>query len=154
MKTVAKAIEPAERQARFDHIQPHYLEALTLIERLHRRGVRVSLFVDAEEVPIRWAASTGADRIELYTEPFARAFEQDPGAGRRSFENYAASARLAHSLGLGINAGHDLDLANLVLFRTLPHLDEVSIGHAIMSRALFAGLSTVVREYLQVLGAV
>jgi pyridoxine 5-phosphate synthase len=123
-----------------------------VIERLHRHGTRVSLFVDAEEAPIRWAASTGADRIELYTEPFARAFEQGAEAGRRSFEIYAEAARLAHALGLGINAGHDLDLANLVLFRTLPHLDEVSIGHAIMSRALFVGLSAVVREYLQVLG--
>ena len=60
-------------------------------------------------------------------------------------------AALAHSLGLGINAGHDLDLENLVLFRDLPHLDEVSIGHAIVSRAIFVGLSTVVREYLDVL---
>jgi pyridoxine 5-phosphate synthase len=124
-----------------------------VIERLHRRGVRVSLFVDAEEAPIRWAASTGADRIELYTEPFARAFEASADAGRRSFETYAGAARLAHGLGLGINAGHDLDLANLVLFRALPHLDEVSIGHAIMARALLVGLSTVVREYLQVLGS-
>ena len=63
------------------------------------------------------------------------------------------SARLAHSLGLGVNAGHDLDLANLTVFRELPFLDEVSIGHAIMSRALFMGLSVVVREYLQVLAA-
>jgi pyridoxine 5-phosphate synthase len=64
---------------------------------------------------------------------------------------YAEAARLAQSLGLGVNAGHDLDLDNLVLFRDLPHLDEVSIGHAIISRAVFAGLRTVVREYLDVL---
>ena len=64
---------------------------------------------------------------------------------------YADAANLAHALGLGVNAGHDLDLANLSLFRELPFLDEVSIGHAIMSRALFAGLSTVVHQYLQVL---
>jgi pyridoxine 5-phosphate synthase len=124
------------------------------IARLHAAGVRVSLFVDAADAPIRWAASTGADRIELYTEPFARACEQGADAGRRSFTVYADAARLAHSLGLGINAGHDLDLANLPIFRELPFLDEVSIGHAIMSRALFVGLSTVVREYLQVLGGV
>jgi pyridoxine 5-phosphate synthase len=122
------------------------------IARLHAAGVRVSLFVDPLPEPIQWAASAGADRIELYTEPFARAFEQGPDAGRRSFESFAAAARLAHSLGLGVNAGHDLDLANLTLFRALPHLDEVSIGHAVMSRALFVGLSTVVREYLQVVG--
>ncbi len=121
------------------------------IERLHARGIRVSLFVDATPDPIRWAASTGADRVELYTEPFARAFEHGPDLGRRALVPFAESARLAQSLGLGVNAGHDLDLANLVLFRELPFLDEVSIGHAIMSRALFMGLATVVREYLAVL---
>jgi len=124
-----------------------------VIKRLHDRGVRVSLFVDAVPEPISWAASVGADRVELYTEPFARAFEHGPDLGRRAFAQYAQSARLAHSLGLGVNAGHDLDLANLTIFRELPFLDEVSIGHAIMSRALFVGLSTVVREYLQVLAA-
>jgi pyridoxine 5-phosphate synthase len=124
------------------------------IARLHASGVRVSLFVDAADQPIRWAASTGADRVELYTEPFARAWEAGSDATRRSFETYAGAARLAHELGLGVNAGHDLDLANLTLFRDLPFLDEVSIGHAIMSRALFKGLGAVVSEYLQVLRAV
>ena len=123
------------------------------IRRLHARGIRVSLFVDASADLVRWAASTGADRVELYTEPFARAFERGPDIGRRSFAVYADAARLAHSLGLGVNAGHDLDLANLTMFRGLPFLDEVSIGHAIMSRALFVGLSTVVGEYLQLLGS-
>jgi len=123
------------------------------IRRLHARNVRVSLFVDAAPDPIRWAAAAGADRVELYTEPYARAFEDGPDLGRRAFSQFAEAARLAHGLGLGINAGHDLDLANLILFRELPFLDEVSIGHAIMSRALFAGLSAVVREYLDVLAA-
>jgi pyridoxine 5-phosphate synthase len=123
------------------------------IRRLHAIGVRVSLFVDASPDAIRWAATTGADRVELYTEPFARAFEHGPEPGRRSFAMYAEASRLAHSLGLGVNAGHDLDLANLTIFRELPFLDEVSIGHAIMSRALFVGLSTVVGEYLQLLAA-
>ena len=122
-----------------------------VVRRLQAQGVRVSLFVDAMPDPIRWAASVGADRVELYTEPFARAFEQSPELGRQSFEACVEVARLAHSLGLGVNAGHDLDLANLVVFRNLPFLDEVSIGHALMSRALFVGLSTVVGEYLQVL---
>ena len=93
----------------------------------------------------------GADRVELYTEPYARAFEYGPDLGRRAFAQFADAAALAHEVGLGVNAGHDLDLANLVVFRDLPFLDEVSIGHAIMSRALFVGLSTVVREYLDVL---
>ncbi|HEY7191575.1 MAG TPA: pyridoxine 5'-phosphate synthase [Vicinamibacterales bacterium] len=121
------------------------------IDALHGAGVRISLFVDPEDAPIRWAAGLGADRIELYTEPYARAFEQGAAAAKSSFEKYADAARLAHSLGLGINAGHDLDLDNLVLFRRLPHLDEVSIGHALVSHALFVGLDRSVREYLAVL---
>jgi pyridoxine 5-phosphate synthase len=122
-----------------------------IIERLHARGVRVSVFVDPLPDPIRWAAQSGADRIELYTEPFARAFERGLDEARRSFAQFAEMAALAHSLRLGVNAGHDLDLDNLVLFRELPHLDEVSIGHAIVSRAIFVGLATVVREYLDLL---
>ena len=124
------------------------------IARLHAAGVRVSLFVDPSADAIRWAASTGADRIELYTEPFARAFEEGDEAGRASFASYAEAATLAHALGLGVNAGHDLDLSNLTVFRHLPYLDEVSIGHAIMSRALYVGLGTVVGEYLRLLAAV
>ena len=123
----------------------------SVIASLKSQGIRVSVFVDPEPAPIRWAASVGADRVELYTEPFARAFEDGPEVGRRSFAAFADMARLAHSLGLGVNAGHDLDLANLVLFRDLPFLDEVSIGHAVISRAVFVGLATVVREYISVL---
>ena len=122
-----------------------------VVKTFRSQGVRVSLFVDPQAEPIRWAASIGADRVELYTEPFARAFEAGEDPGRKSFGVYADMATLAHSLGLGINAGHDLDLGNLRIFRTLPHLDEVSIGHAIVSRAVFVGLVTVVREYLDVL---
>jgi pyridoxine 5-phosphate synthase len=122
-----------------------------VVARLRALGTRVSLFVDPQPAPIQWAASAGADRVELYTEPYARAFERGEREARDCFAAYAEAARLAHALGLGVNAGHDLDLANLVIFRQLPHLDEVSIGHAIMSRALFVGLGTVVREYLDVL---
>jgi pyridoxine 5-phosphate synthase len=124
-----------------------------VVRRFKSNGIRVSLFVDPEAGPIEWAASVGADRVELYTEPFARAFERGAEAALASFETYVAAARLAGSLGLGINAGHDLDLANLTVFRRLPFLDEVSIGHAIVSRALFVGLDIVVREYLDVLAA-
>jgi pyridoxine 5-phosphate synthase len=124
-----------------------------LVRTFRSRGIRVSLFVDPLPAPIRWAASVGANRVELYTEPFARACERGREAGRASFDTYADAARLAHSLGLGINAGHDLDLTNLTTFRALPFLDEVSIGHAIISRALLVGLGTVVREYLEVLAA-
>ena len=121
------------------------------IRRLKEHGVRVSLFVDAAPDPIQWAASAGADRVELYTEPYARAVEHGSDFGRLVFSRFAEAAHLAHGLGLGINAGHDLDLANLIIFRELPFLDEVSIGHAIISRALLVGLSAVVREYLDVL---
>jgi pyridoxine 5-phosphate synthase len=125
-----------------------------VIDRLHGDGVRVSVFVAAAVEPIRWAKQVGADRVELYTEPFARAFERGRAEGERSFAHYVEASREAHALGLGVNAGHDLDLDNLVLFRDLPFLDEVSIGHAIVSRAVFVGLSTVVREYLETLAAV
>lgn len=122
-----------------------------IVKRLQMDGIRVSIFVDPLEAPIRWAKRIGADRVELYTEPFAVEFLKGGASARAAFELYAAASTLAHALGLGVNAGHDLDLDNLVLFRTLPHLDEVSIGHALVSRALFRGLHTVVREYLDVL---
>ena len=124
-----------------------------IVDGLRASNIRVSLFVDPEDAPIRWAADLGADRVELYTEPFARAFERDAAEARRSFAAYAQAASLAHALGLGVNAGHDLDLDNLVMFRGLPHLEEVSIGHALVSRALFVGLRESVREYMDVLAA-
>lgn len=122
-----------------------------VVRDLRAHGVRVSLFVDPDESPIRWAAAMEADRVELYTEPFARAYERGRQAGEESYAIYARAAELANSLGLGVNAGHDLDLDNLQLFRRLPHLDEVSIGHALISHALFVGLDRSVREYLDVL---
>jgi pyridoxine 5-phosphate synthase len=126
-------------------------EMAAVVRGLRSDGIRVSIFVDPEEAPIRWAAEIGGDRIELYTEPFARAFERGSAEGQASFEAYASAARLAASLGLGVNAGHDLDLDNLALFRRLPHLDEVSIGHALVSHALFVGLDRSVRDYLEAL---
>lgn len=119
------------------------------VTRLRLLGIRVSLFVDPEGDAIRWAAGAGADRVELYTEPFARAFER--GDGQASFGVYASAAELAHELGLAINAGHDLDLSNLPMFRRLPHLAEVSIGHALVSHALFVGLERSVKDYLAAL---
>ena len=121
------------------------------VDALRAAGVRVSVFVEPYEAPLRWAADLGADRVELYTEPFARAFEQGGEEARRSFAVFARAAELAHVLGLGVNAGHDLDLRNLEMFRDLPHLAEVSIGHALVSRAVFVGLAQSVREYVDVL---
>ena len=121
----------------------------TTIRDLQRDGIRVSVFIDPDLEAVRWAASLDADRIELYTEPYARAFDARRARTRRkASSSYAAAATLAHSLGVGINAGHDLDLDNLTLFRTLPHLDEVSIGHALISHALYVGLDRAVRDYL------
>ena len=123
------------------------------IRDLHAAGVRVSLFVDPLPAPIRWARELNAERVELYTEPFARAFEKGPG-GRGGQLRAVRRRRAARArLGLGVNAGHDLDLRNLTLFRTLPHLDEVSIGHALISHALFVGLRRAVRDYLAALCA-
>jgi pyridoxine 5-phosphate synthase len=121
------------------------------IAAMKQAGVRVSLFVDPESEVIRWARELEADRIELYTEPVARAFERGPAAAEESFRRYAEAAKQAHDLGLGVNAGHDLDLRNLTMFGTLPYLDEVSIGHALVSRALFVGLRQSVRDYLAAL---
>jgi pyridoxine 5-phosphate synthase len=124
-------------------------ELASIVGGIKKIGVRVSIFIDPDLRAVKWAAAVGGDRVELYTEPFARAFEA--GRGEASLETYTAAAELAHSLGLGINAGHDLDLKNLPLFRRLPHLQEVSIGHALISHALYVGLERSVREYLDAL---
>jgi pyridoxine 5-phosphate synthase len=123
-----------------------------IVSSLRAAGIRSSVFVDAQLAAVDWAARMGADRIELYTEPFARAYAQSPSEGARVFAQHVACADRASALGLEINAGHDLDLDNLTLYRGLPRLAEVSIGHAIMARALFVGLERVVGEYLRVLG--
>lgn len=126
-----------------------------LVERFHALGVRVSLFMDPDPDAIAAVPATGADRIELYTGPFAVAFasdghEQGP-ASRDSLRAFAQAARLAVELGLGVNAGHDLDLDNLPALRTLPGLAEVSIGHALVADALELGWFGTVRRYLKVL---
>ena len=125
----------------------------SIVSKLKSAGIRVSVFIDARPDVVEWAHAVGADRVELYTEPFARAFERGPEAAEASFNKCVEAARAAHKLGVGVNAGHDLDLRNLTLFRSLPHLDEVSIGHALISRALFVGLRQAVRDYLSALTA-
>jgi pyridoxine 5-phosphate synthase len=126
-------------------------ELVPVIAKLKAAGIRVSVFIDANVSAVEWAASVGADRVELYTGPFAAAYARDADLGKKLFGAHVVAAERAHALGLGINAGHDLDLDNLQLYRLLPHLAEVSIGHALISRALFEGLAKVVREYLDVL---
>jgi pyridoxine 5-phosphate synthase len=120
-----------------------------IIAAMRTAGVRTSVFVDADVEAVRWAASLGTDRVELFTEPFAIAHAAGDHAA--AFAACEAAANVAHALGLGVNAGHDLDLENLVVFARLPHLDEVSIGHAIIARAVWHGLDDTVRAYLRVL---
>ena len=127
------------------------VEIAGVAEAMRQIGVRVSLFVAADPDAVRWAKAAGADRVELYTEPYARAFAGGEVAARIAFVPYVECAELAHELGMGVNAGHDLDLANLSLFRTLPHLDEVSIGHALVSDAIFEGMDRTVKAYLHAL---
>ena len=110
-------------------------------------GIRVSIFVDPVIEMVEAAATTGADRIELYTEAYAHNYHQDKEA---AIQPYTMAAEKANECGLGINAGHDLDLRNLKYFaQNIPHLDEVSIGHALISDALYYGLENTIQMYLR-----
>ncbi|MGC1241123.1 MAG: pyridoxine 5'-phosphate synthase [Chryseosolibacter sp.] len=124
------------------------LDLLTdVVKELKRAGVRVSVFIDPALRMVEGAARLGADRIELYTEPYAREFLVSKDI---AIKPYIESAKLAHSLGLGVNAGHDLDLHNLSFFhKNIPHLDEVSIGHALICDALYLGLENTIQLYLK-----
>ncbi|MGC3948227.1 MAG: pyridoxine 5'-phosphate synthase [Chryseolinea sp.] len=118
-----------------------------IVSELKASNVRVSIFVDPVPRIVEAAAACGADRIELYTEPYAHEFNVDKTI---AVKPYIESARIAHAAGLGVNAGHDLDLNNLnYLVTQLPHLDEVSIGHALISDALYLGLENTIQLYLR-----
>jgi len=122
-----------------------------IIDELHDLGIRVSLFMGPDPSQIRRAAAIGADRIELYTGPYAAAFavSADPAP---VLAPYAEAARVACASGLGVNAGHDLNLANLECFATIPGLLEVSIGHAFTVDSLRIGMAQAVRAYQRCLG--
>jgi pyridoxine 5-phosphate synthase len=121
-----------------------------IVSALHKLDTRVSLFVDPLEAAVRGAHQTGADRIELYTEPYAAAFAS--GDYDSTLSEYTRCAGLADELGLGVNAGHDLTIENTrVLRRAIPILAEVSIGHAITADALELGFAAAVRAYLDAL---
>ncbi len=122
-----------------------------IIEELRDLGIRVSLFLDPDCEQVRRAKEIGADRIELYTEPYAAAFHGNEL--ETVFEQYRNAAREAHAANLGVNAGHDLNLENLGQFCTIPNIAEVSIGHALISDALEMGLSAAVQAYLKILSA-
>jgi pyridoxine 5-phosphate synthase len=120
-----------------------------IIHELKAIGARVSLFMDPDCEQIELTAPCGADRVELYTEPYARAFEK--GDHQRILDRYARAVRTAEDAGLGVNAGHDLNLKNLAEFCSIGGILEVSIGHALISDALEMGLHETVRAYLGVL---
>jgi pyridoxine 5-phosphate synthase len=116
-----------------------------VLDQFNTAGIRTSVFVSTDTEMIEYAAKAGADRVELYTEPYATAFPKDPEVAIAPF---VEAARVARKLGLGLNAGHDLSLLNLNFFyKNIPWLDEVSIGHALISDALYLGLERTIQEY-------
>lgn len=118
-----------------------------VIQELKKSAGRISVFVDPDPRMVEGAMEAGADRIELYTEPYARLFHKNKES---AISPYIQSASKAKEIGLGINAGHDLDLDNLRYLKdNIPHLDEVSIGHALICDALYYGLENTIRMYLQ-----
>lgn len=117
-----------------------------VIAEFKRNGIRTSIFVDPVVAMVEGAKKTGTDRIELYTESYAHQYGLGHKEGVRP---YVESAKIAHELGLGINAGHDLSLDNIAFFKqSIPNLQEVSIGHALISEAIYLGLDNVVNMYL------
>jgi pyridoxine 5-phosphate synthase len=124
-----------------------HLDWLTeLIAEIKSHGVRTSIFVDTDLTNIEYAAKTGVDRIELYTGPYAEEFEMAP---KKAIAPYVKAANLATELGLEVNAGHDLSLANLKFFKeNIPQLAEVSIGHALVSDTIYFGLENTIQQYL------
>lgn len=125
-----------------------------IVETLQREGIRVSLFLDPDPVQVRAAPATGTDRIELYTEAYASAYASAHGrnGAERSWQQYRDAVELAVDEGLGVNAGHDLDLDNLARFLEIPNILEVSIGHALTVEAFDFGLEGTIQRYLKICG--
>lgn len=118
-----------------------------IIGQLQEQGIRVSLFVDADEKTVEGAKAVGTNRIELYTGPFAEEFYEDR---EKAIAPHIRAAEIANELGLGINAGHDLNLDNLKFYKqNIENLAEVSIGHAIICDAIYLGLETTIKRYLE-----
>lgn len=120
-----------------------------IIQNLKNQGIRISLFMDPDLEQIRLAKEVGADRIELYTGPYAGAF--DEGNYQDIMEQHQRAGQLAHEIGLGVNAGHDLNLKNLPDYRSVPYLAEVSIGHAFTLDSLQMGIEQAMKSYLAAL---
>ena len=133
---------------------PHRSSLIPVIKELKDLGIRVSLFMDAQAAEIPAAKDIGADRIELYTEPYATAFRTADNFDK-TLEKYVRAAGAAEDLELGVNAGHDLNLENLEKFCTaVPGVLEVSIGHALIAEALEMGLYNTVKQYLKILSEI
>ena len=116
-----------------------------VIQRFHDEGIRVSIFVDPDPMMVQYAAETGTDRVELYTESYASGFSNNKEA---AIEPFVIAAKEANRLGIGLNAGHDLSLQNLQFFaQNIPGLLEVSIGHALISEALYYGIENTIQMY-------
>ncbi len=144
-------VPDAPDQLTSDHgwdLRQHFDWVVDLAAELKAMGVRSSLFIDPDAAQIELAAQTGVDRIELYTEAYAAAHAQQTHAD--VLAQYHAAAGLAQSLGLGVNAGHDLDLNNLAEFLTIPGILEVSIGHALTVESLEFGVAAVIERYLKI----
>lgn len=130
-------------------VEPNMEFLSGIIEGLKGAGIRSSIFVAPNEADIRAAARAGADRVELYTKDYADRYATDREA---AIAPYVEASRIAHSVGLGVNGGHDLSLENLEYFaQQLPYLDEVSIGHALICDALYLGLPETIRRYRECL---
>ena len=142
---VPDAIDAITSNAGWDTIT-HQSFLKDIINTFRQNGIRTSIFVDANTKMIEGAAKTGADRIELYTESYAKSY----GNGDTSAINtFTEAAKIAHTLGLGVNAGHDLSLDNIKYFKdNVPHLLEVSIGHALICESIYLGLENVINMYL------
>jgi pyridoxine 5-phosphate synthase len=142
---VPDAINVVTSNAGWDTIT-HQSFLQEVIAEFQKNGIRTSIFIDTDSKLIEAAAKTGADRIELYTEEFARQFDL---GNKNAIKPYTEAAIFANNLGLGINAGHDLSLENIQFFKeNIPNLAEVSIGHALITESLYLGLENVVSMYL------
>lgn len=133
------------------HLKEDYKVLEPLVKKIKAQGVRVAIFVESNIADLEYAKDMGVDRIELYTGPFAFEFSKGFKEGEKSFQEYCKTAEKALSLGIEINAGHDLDHENLKLMRNLPGLKEVSIGHRLISYALLVGLPNCLKTYLETL---
>lgn len=142
---VPDSVDAITSNAGWDTIKhKHFLTEV--IAEFKRNNIRTSIFVDAQEKYIEGAVNVGTDRIELYTEDYARQYTANK---EKAIKPYVDCAILAHRLGLGINAGHDLSLENIQFFKQeVPHLAEVSIGHALICESLYMGLEHVIDQYL------